>query len=174
MAFTFEGLRRRRRHVLRAWSLRPLADGELDAIALVQGLEAFAIYCRAMKEILAAALILDEPEAFIRSNRPNLSLHSSSFVRAAASHSAVGGRRQQAGVRGTPDTVPITSSSGCSRLNRLPVRTTSASTWTECRASRRSQASPAAADGERSFRRAGARARSAGQGSAPAPRRLAR
>src|SRR3989442_15616164 len=68
-------LGRRPADVLRAWTLRSLADIELDGVPFAQVIEPFAIHGALVKEVVLARVILDKPESLFDSNRSDRSCH---------------------------------------------------------------------------------------------------
>jgi hypothetical protein len=68
-------LRRGALDVRRPRTLRAVGDLELDSITLAQICDALAIDSTLVKEIFLARLTLDEPKAFVHSQRPNCSCH---------------------------------------------------------------------------------------------------
>jgi hypothetical protein len=68
-------LRRGALDVLRPRTLRAVGNLELDSITLAQIGDALAIDGTLVKEIFLARLALDEPKAFVHSQRPNCSCH---------------------------------------------------------------------------------------------------
>src|ERR1700730_15794373 len=68
-------LRRRALGVCCPRTLRAVGNLELDPITLSQICDALAIDCTLVKEIFLARLTLDEPKAFVHSQRPNCSCH---------------------------------------------------------------------------------------------------
>ena len=68
-------LRRGALDVCRPRTLRAVGNLELDPITLAQICDALAIDCTLVKEIFLARLTLDEPKAFVHSQRPNCSCH---------------------------------------------------------------------------------------------------
>src|SRR5439155_15452120 len=68
-------LRRGALDVRRPRTLRAVLNLDLDSITLAQICDALAIDRALMKEIVLARLTLDEPKAFVYSQRPNCSSH---------------------------------------------------------------------------------------------------
>jgi len=68
-------LRRGALDVRRPRTLRAVGNLELDSITLAQICDALAIDSTLVKEIFLARLTLDEPKAFVHSQRPNCSCH---------------------------------------------------------------------------------------------------
>jgi len=60
---------------LRPRTLGAVGDLELDAITLAQHVDALAIDGALVKEVFLPRLTLDEPKAFVHSQRPNCSRH---------------------------------------------------------------------------------------------------
>jgi len=61
--------------VLRSRSLGPLADVKLHTIPFAQILKPLTVDGTPMEEVFLSCLVLDEPEAFIHSQRTNLACH---------------------------------------------------------------------------------------------------
>jgi len=68
-------LRRRALDVRRPRTLRAVGNLELDSITLAQICDALAIDSALVKEVFLPRLTLDEPKAFVHSQRPNCSRH---------------------------------------------------------------------------------------------------